>query len=143
MTVELPFQDVFSRGGALKSSWYGDTLPSRDFPMLVEQYLLGRLDLDAFVTERITLDNINEAFDKMNAGKVLRSVVEMYMAQIQNIVTSGTFSLDGGTWDVDNNVYIIGDDDNVIVIDPAHELDKVREAIGDRNVSAILLTHGH
>lgn len=77
MKLELPFQDVFSRGGSLKSAWYGDTLPSRDFPMLVEQYLLGRLDLDAFVTERISLDNINEAFDKMNAGKVLRSVVEM------------------------------------------------------------------
>ena len=77
MKLELPFQDVFSRGGSLKSAWYGDTLPSRDFPMLVEQYLLGRLDLDAFVTERISLNNINEAFDKMNAGKVLRSVVEM------------------------------------------------------------------
>ena len=77
MKLELPFQDDFSRGGSLKSAWYGDTLPSRDFPMLVEQYLLGRLDLDAFVTERISLDNINEAFDKMNAGKVLRSVVEM------------------------------------------------------------------
>src|SRR5699024_3541145 len=77
MKLELPLADVFSRSGALKSSWYGDTLPSRDFPMLVEQYLLGRLDLDAFVTERITLDNIIAAFDKMNAGKVLRSVVEM------------------------------------------------------------------
>src|SRR5699024_3390848 len=77
MKLELPFQDVFSRGGSLKSSWYGDTLPSRDFPMLVEQYLLGRLDLDAFVTERITINDINEAFDKMNAGKVLRSVVEL------------------------------------------------------------------
>ncbi|OAV59860.1 S-(hydroxymethyl)mycothiol dehydrogenase [Enteractinococcus helveticum] len=77
MNLELPFQDVFSRGGSLKSSWYGDTLPSRDFPMLVEQYLLGRLDLDAFVSERIELNDINEAFDKMNAGKVLRSVVEL------------------------------------------------------------------
>src|SRR5699024_4439397 len=77
MKLELPLADVFSRGGALKSSWYGDTLPSRDFPMLVDQYQLGRLDLDAFVSERITLNDINEAFDKMNAGKVLRSVVEM------------------------------------------------------------------
>ena len=65
------------------------------------------------------------------------------MAKIENIVTSGTFSLDGGTWDVDNNVYIVGDDQNVIVIDPAHEVDKVREAIGGRTVAAILLTHGH
>src|SRR5699024_1565584 len=77
MTVELPFQDVFSRGGALKSSWYGDSLPSRDFAMLGEQCLLGRLDLYAFVTERITLDTTNEPFDGMNADKVLRSVVEM------------------------------------------------------------------
>ena len=77
MKLELPLADVFSRGGSLKSSWYGDTLPSRDFPMLVDQYQLGRLDLDAFVTERITINEINEAFDKMNAGKVLRSVVKM------------------------------------------------------------------
>lgn len=65
------------------------------------------------------------------------------MAKIENIVTSGTFSIDGGTWDVDNNVYIVGDDQNVIVIDPAHEVDKVRDAIGGRTVAAILLTHGH
>ena len=65
------------------------------------------------------------------------------MAKIENIVTSGTFSLDGGTWDVDNNVYIVGDDTSVIVIDPAHEVEKVRDAIGGRNVTAILLTHGH
>lgn len=65
------------------------------------------------------------------------------MAKIETIVTSGTFSLDGGTWDVDNNVYLVGDDSSVLVIDPAHEVDKVREAIGDRTVTAILLTHGH
>lgn len=64
-------------------------------------------------------------------------------AQIQNIVTSGTFSLDGGTWDVDNNVWIIGDDSEVFVIDPAHEPAKIREAVGDRTVKAVLLTHGH
>lgn len=77
MEITLPFQDVFSHGGALKSSWYGDCLPSRDFPMLVNQYRLGRLDLDAFVTERIGLDDINGAFKKMHAGDVLRSVVEL------------------------------------------------------------------
>jgi S-(hydroxymethyl)mycothiol dehydrogenase len=77
MTLELPLLDVFGRGGSLKSSWYGDCLPSRDFPMLVEQYKLGRLDLDAFVSERIGLDQIEEAFDKMHAGTVLRSVVEL------------------------------------------------------------------
>ncbi|WP_313813409.1 S-(hydroxymethyl)mycothiol dehydrogenase [Glutamicibacter sp.] len=77
MTLELPLLDVFGRGGSLKSSWYGDCLPSRDFPMLVSQYKLGRLDLDAFVTERIKLDQIEEAFDKMHEGTVLRSVVEV------------------------------------------------------------------
>ena len=75
MKIELPLADVFGRGGSLKSSWYGDCLPSRDFPMLVEQYKLGRLDLDAFVTERIGLNDIEEAFTKMHDGKVLRSVV--------------------------------------------------------------------
>ncbi|GAB3522577.1 S-(hydroxymethyl)mycothiol dehydrogenase [Arthrobacter monumenti] len=77
MKIELPLLDVFGRGGALKSSWYGDCLPSRDFPMLVDQYRLGRLDLGAFVTERIKLDQIEEAFTKMGEGKVLRSVVEL------------------------------------------------------------------
>ncbi|WP_199515297.1 S-(hydroxymethyl)mycothiol dehydrogenase [Nucisporomicrobium flavum] len=75
MTIELPLLDVFGRGGALKSSWYGDCLPSRDFPMLTDLYLQGRLDLDAFVTEEIRLDQVEEAFGKMHTGGVLRSVV--------------------------------------------------------------------
>jgi S-(hydroxymethyl)mycothiol dehydrogenase len=76
MTVpELPLIDVFGRGGALKSSWYGDCLPSRDFPMLIDLYRQGRLDLDAFVTEEIQLDEIEAAFEKMHHGDVLRSVV--------------------------------------------------------------------
>jgi len=74
---DLPLIDVFGRGGALKSSWYGDCLPSRDFPMLVELYQQGRLDLDAFVSERIGLDDIEAAFEKMHHGDVLRSVVEL------------------------------------------------------------------
>ena len=77
MTLELPLLDVFGRGGSLKSSWYGDCLPSRDFPMLIDLYRQGKLDLDAFVTERITIDQIEEAFDKMHSGSVLRSVVEL------------------------------------------------------------------
>ncbi|RAX45342.1 S-(hydroxymethyl)mycothiol dehydrogenase, partial [Arthrobacter sp. AQ5-05] len=77
MVLELPLADVFGHGGSLKSSWYGDCLPSRDFPMLVEQYKLGRLDLDAFVSERISLDDVEAAFTKMGEGKVLRSVVEL------------------------------------------------------------------
>ncbi|GAA0532074.1 S-(hydroxymethyl)mycothiol dehydrogenase [Paractinoplanes ferrugineus] len=75
MTIELPLLDVFGRGGALKSSWYGDCLPSRDFPLLTALYQQGRLDLDAFVSEEITLDQVEEAFGKMHAGGVLRSVV--------------------------------------------------------------------
>ncbi len=75
MTIELPFQEVFGRGGALKSSWYGDCLPSRDFPMLIDLYLQGRLDLDGFVSETIALDGVEEAFHKMERGEVLRSVV--------------------------------------------------------------------
>ncbi|MFI5958272.1 S-(hydroxymethyl)mycothiol dehydrogenase [Cryptosporangium sp. NPDC051539] len=75
MTLELPLIDVFGRGGALKSSWYGDCLPSRDFPMLIDLYLQGRLPLDKFVTETIPLDGVEAAFEKMHHGDVLRSVV--------------------------------------------------------------------
>ncbi|WP_433375354.1 S-(hydroxymethyl)mycothiol dehydrogenase [Actinoplanes sp. CA-142083] len=75
MTIELPLLDVFGRGGALKSSWYGDCLPTRDFPMLTALYRQGRLDLDAFVSEEIALDQVEEAFAKMHTGGVLRSVV--------------------------------------------------------------------
>jgi S-(hydroxymethyl)mycothiol dehydrogenase len=75
MRLELPLQDVFGRGGALKSSWYGDCLPSRDFPMLVDLHLAGRLPLEAFVSETIALGDVEEAFAKMGRGEVLRSVV--------------------------------------------------------------------
>jgi S-(hydroxymethyl)mycothiol dehydrogenase len=75
MTIELPFIEVFGRGGSLKSSWYGDCLPSRDFPMLIDLYRQGRLDLDGFVSETIALDQVEAAFHKMEQGDVLRSVV--------------------------------------------------------------------
>ncbi|WKK23418.1 S-(hydroxymethyl)mycothiol dehydrogenase [Streptomyces olivoreticuli] len=75
MKLELPLLDVFGRGGSLKSSWYGDCLPSRDFPMLIDLYLQGRLDLDAFVSETISLDEVEDAFHRMEKGDVLRSVV--------------------------------------------------------------------
>ncbi|BDY32726.1 S-(hydroxymethyl)mycothiol dehydrogenase [Mycolicibacterium mageritense] len=75
MTLQMPLIDFFSRGGSLKSSWYGDCLPERDFPMLVDLYQQGRLPLEKFVSERIGLDQIEEAFKKMHAGEVLRSVV--------------------------------------------------------------------
>jgi len=73
--LELPLADVFSRGGSLKSSWYGDCLPDRDFPMLVDLYQDGRLPLDAFVSEEIGLEDVEAAFDAMGRGEVLRSVV--------------------------------------------------------------------
>lgn len=75
MQLEMPLIDFFSRGGALKSSWYGDCLPTRDFPMLVDLYQQGRFDLDAFVSEEIPLDGVEGAFEKMHRGEVLRSVV--------------------------------------------------------------------
>ena len=77
MKIELPMIEVFGRGGTLKSSWYGDCLPSRDFPMLIDLYLQGRLDLDRFVSETISLDDVEEAFHAMERGEVLRSVVVM------------------------------------------------------------------
>jgi S-(hydroxymethyl)mycothiol dehydrogenase len=75
MTIELPLIDVFGRGGVLKSSWYGDCLPSRDFPMLVDLHLQGRLPLEKFVSETIGLGDVEDAFAKMQRGEVLRSVV--------------------------------------------------------------------
>ncbi|AHC26409.1 MULTISPECIES: S-(hydroxymethyl)mycothiol dehydrogenase [Mycobacteriaceae] len=75
MKLEMPLVDFFSRGGSLKSSWYGDCLPERDFPTLVSLYLQGRLPLEKFVSERIGLDQVEDAFHKMHAGEVLRSVV--------------------------------------------------------------------
>jgi S-(hydroxymethyl)mycothiol dehydrogenase len=75
MTIELPMIEFFGRGGALKPSWYGDCLPSRDFPVLIDLYLEGRLDLDRFVSETISLDDVEAAFHQMERGEVLRSVV--------------------------------------------------------------------
>ncbi len=75
MRIDLPMIELFGRGGALKSSWYGDCLPTRDFPMLIDLYLRGGLDLDKFVSETIALDGVEEAFARMQRGEVLRSVV--------------------------------------------------------------------
>ncbi|MDN5635345.1 MAG: S-(hydroxymethyl)mycothiol dehydrogenase, partial [Brevibacterium sp.] len=76
MELSVPLLDVFGRGGRLKSSWYGDCLPERDFPMLVDLYQQGRVPLEKFVSERIGIGDVEEAFEKMSQGKVLRSVVE-------------------------------------------------------------------
>jgi glyoxylase-like metal-dependent hydrolase (beta-lactamase superfamily II) len=65
------------------------------------------------------------------------------MAQIEHVVTSGQFTLDGGTWDVDNNVWLLGDDREVLVIDAAHDAEAVLGAVGDRRVAGIVCTHAH
>ncbi|HUY23254.1 MAG TPA: S-(hydroxymethyl)mycothiol dehydrogenase [Acidimicrobiales bacterium] len=75
MRIDLPMIEFFGRGGRLKPSWYGDCLPSRDFPVLIDLYLQGRLDLDGFVSETIALDGVEDAFHRMERGEVLRSVV--------------------------------------------------------------------
>ena len=75
MRVDLPMIDFFGRGGRLRPSWYGDCLPSRDFPMLVDLYMQGRLDLDRFVSETVGLDDVEGAFSRMQSGQVLRSVI--------------------------------------------------------------------
>ena len=145
MTIELPLIEVFGRGGALKSSWYGDCLPSRDFPMLIDLYLQGRFDLDAFVSETIGLDDVEAAFEKMHHGDVLRvgRGLLKWRPRIDKAVVSGVFSLDGQDFDVDNNVWLVGDDDEVLVIDAPHDAAPIVEAIGGRRVTAIVLTHGH
>ena len=74
---DIPMIDFFGRGGALKPSWYGDCLPTRDFPLYVDLFKQGRFPLDRFVSERITLDGVEAAFEKMHRGEVLRSVVEL------------------------------------------------------------------
>ena len=75
MRIDLPMIEVFGRGGSLKSSWYGDCLPTRDFPMLIDLHLQGRLKLDRFVSEKIGIEDVEAAFHKMEQGEVLRSVV--------------------------------------------------------------------
>ncbi len=77
MRIDMPLLDFFGRGGALKSSWYGDCLPERDFPLLTDLYLQGRLPLEKFVSETIALDAVEEAFAKMQRGEVLRSMVKL------------------------------------------------------------------
>ncbi|MGY5888691.1 S-(hydroxymethyl)mycothiol dehydrogenase, partial [Geodermatophilus arenarius] len=75
MQLTLPMIELFGRGGALRSSWYGDCLPSRDFPMLVDLYRQGRFPLEDFVSETVGIDDVEAAFEKMQKGEVLRSVV--------------------------------------------------------------------
>ena len=75
--VDVPAIDFYGRGGSVRPAWYGDCLPERDFPTYVDLHLQGRFPLDKFVSERIGLDDVEEAFNTMKAGDVLRSVVEI------------------------------------------------------------------
>ncbi|WP_288833090.1 S-(hydroxymethyl)mycothiol dehydrogenase [uncultured Corynebacterium sp.] len=74
--VDIPAIDLYSRGGSIKPAWYGDCLPERDFPAYVDLHMQGRFPLGEFVSERIGADDVEEAFEKMKRGDVLRSVVE-------------------------------------------------------------------
>ncbi len=149
MPLELPLIDVFGRGGALKSSWYGDCLPSRDFPTLVELHLQGRLPLERFVTETIGLDDVEAAFDKMHArrgpafgGRAVTAeapVEAAGTARVEHLVTSGVFSLDGQDFEVDNNVWLVGDDDEVVVIDASHDAEAILTAVGARRLVAVVM----
>ena len=106
---DIPMIDFFGRGGALKPSWYGDCLPSRDFPMLIDLYLQGRFDLDAFVSETIALDEVEDAFHKMERGEVLRSVVSIAVVTRRASSSSrrsGIFSIDGEDFEVENNIWL-------------------------------------
>ena len=140
---DIPLIDVFGRGGALKSSWYGDCLPSRDFPMLVDLYQQGRLDLDAFVTEEIGARRRRGGFDKMQLRRRAALGGDPVSVRVDHAVTSGTFSLDGETFDVDNNIWVVGDDDECIVIDAPHDVDDILAVVGGRTVKAIVCTHAH
>lgn len=141
MTLELPLIDFFSRGGA--SSRPGTAiLPERDFPMLVDLYQQGRLPLEKFVSEQVGLDDVEAAFHKIGRRSAAFGG-DLVTIRIENVVTSGQFSLDGGTWDVDNNIWLIGDDSEVVIIDAAHSATPIIDAVAGRTVKAVLLTHGH
>ena len=158
--ITLPLIDVFGRGGALKSSWYGDCLPSRDFPMLVDLYRQGRFDLDAFVTERIGIGDVEAAFDKMHRGEVLRSVVVAVTRPVTDIGMPARLpgrragragghlrapsSSTAASWEVDNNVWVVGDDTEVRRRRrrPRRRRDPRRPSATAR-VVAVVCTHGH
>jgi S-(hydroxymethyl)mycothiol dehydrogenase len=76
-TLDLPLQKFFDTGGSLRVSWYGDCLPTRDFPMLANWYERGLLNLDGVVTRLIKLDEVEDAFEAMKRGETLRSVIVM------------------------------------------------------------------
>ena len=145
MKLELPFIEVFGRGGALKSSWYGDCLPSRDFPMLVTLHQQGRLPTRQ-VRQRDHLARRRRGGlpqDGAWRGAAQRRRAVTVRVTIELVTTDGIFALDGGEWQVTNNIWLVGDDREVVVFDAAHDAAPIVEAINGRRVRAIVLTHGH
>ena len=145
MQLELPLLDVFGRGGSLKSSWYGDCLPSRDFPMLIDLYLQGRLPLDAFVTETIGIGDIDAAFEKMHGGEVLRSVVNV-AADRRGSTTPSPPARSRSTGRPSTSTTTCGWSvmtTECVVIDAPHDVAAILEVVGERRVVAVLCTHAH
>ena len=126
---DIPMIDFFGRGGALKPSWYGDCLPSRDFPTLIDLYLQGRFDLDRFVSETIALDEVEDAFHKMERGEVLRSVVVLLSRRWRShraaSAPTGSSRSTAQDFEVENNIWLLGDDDEVLVVDAAHDAEPI------------------
>ena len=113
--------------------------------MLIDLYRQGRLDLDRFVSETIALDDVEEAFHKMERARcsAASSCSERDDVPIELVTTDGIFALDGGSWDVTNNIWLVGDDREVVVFDAAHDHQPIVDAVNGRRVRAIVLTHGH
>ena len=142
---DMPLIDVFGRGGALKSSWYGDCLPSRDFPMLVDLYQQGRLDLDAFVTEEIGLDDVEAAFERMHARRRPALGRDLLMAAAGRPRRRQRHVLPRRR-DLRRRQQRLGGRRRraeCVVIDAPHDVDASSRWSADRKVKAIVCTHAH
>jgi hypothetical protein len=158
--VTLPIIEIFGRGGSLKSSWYGDCLPSAT-SRCSSTSTAGPLRPRRLRHRAIGIGDVEAAFDKMHAARCCarssswdegRQVARMAGCRshpspggvrVERVVTSGVFELDGGSWEVDNNVWVVGDDTECLVIDAAHDARAILEAVGDRTLVGIVCTHGH
>ena len=122
MRLEMPLVDFFSRGGSLKSSWYGDCLPERDFPTLIDLYLQGRLAAGASSSPNASGSTTSRR--RSTRCTPARCCARWWCCEwtaSSSVVTHGTFELDGGSWEVDNNIWLVGDDAEVVVFDAAHD----------------------
>ncbi len=129
--VELPMIEIFGRGGSTKSSWYGDCLPTRDFPLLIDMHLSGRIDLGHVRQRDHPAGRGRGGVPQDGAGRGAALGRRPLMAlRIDNVVTSGIFTLDGEDFEVDNNIWLVGDDDEVIVVDAAHDHRPIVAGVG-------------